>query len=155
MTFLGTGSGAPSSDGRGHSAAILTSHDRAHASFLFDAGEGAARSLTSSNALNYNFLLSGGIFISHLHGDHAYGLPAVITTVLQVRSRSDDDVWAVQMKKESRAKARAAMHPMQTQIAAPPPPPPALRVFGPPGLHRFLNAALGMTQSNAQLSRMA
>jgi ribonuclease BN (tRNA processing enzyme) len=40
LTFLGTGSGSLSTElGRGHAAALLTSHDRAPASFLFDCGE--------------------------------------------------------------------------------------------------------------------
>jgi ribonuclease Z len=106
LTFLGTGSGIPS-QGRGMSAALLTAHDRC-AHYLFDCGEGTQDALTRASQVHLDWLWRGGVFISHLHGDHVFGLPGLLTGVL----------------------ARPA-----------PPAGGLLRVFGPPGLHRFLSAA--------------
>lgn len=149
LTFLGTGSGAPSSDGRGYSGALLTSHDRSNASFLFDAGEGTSRSLFSSNVFNNNFLLEGGIFISHLHGDHVFGLPAVVSMILAVRLRADGNILTDKLNRSK------ITQPHHVNISLNIPLPTPLRIFGPPGLHRFLSVALGMTQSVDRLSRLA
>ena len=90
LTFLGTGSGALASrNSRGLSGAVLNSHDR-HASFVFDVGDGTARAYASSRAANWSWLVAGGIFISHLHGDHVFGLPSLVTAALHAARTAAD-----------------------------------------------------------------
>ncbi|MBI2683793.1 MAG: ribonuclease Z [Actinobacteria bacterium] len=79
VTFLGTGASVPSA-GRG-TAATLVRHGSV--SILVDCGEGTQR----------QFLRSGvglsdvdAIFVTHLHGDHVYGLPGLLKT-LALRDR--------------------------------------------------------------------
>jgi ribonuclease Z len=57
-------------------SAQYISFNRNH--FLIDCGEGTQRSL---RACGVNLLGIQKVFISHLHGDHFYGLPGLITTM--------------------------------------------------------------------------
>ncbi|XP_077417979.1 zinc phosphodiesterase ELAC protein 1 [Vanacampus margaritifer] len=110
MTFLGTGSAYPSPH-RGASALVLRSEGDC---WLFDCGEGTQTQLMKSH------LRAGRIskvFISHLHGDHLFGLPGLLCTIsLNLTSDPQPGVKCVD-------------------------------VFGPRGLRHFLRVTLGLTGS--------
>ncbi|XP_069034461.1 zinc phosphodiesterase ELAC protein 1 [Embiotoca jacksoni] len=110
MTFLGTGSAYPSPH-RGASALVLRTDGE---SWLFDCGEGTQTQLMKSQ------LRAGRItkvFISHLHGDHLFGLPGLLCTV-SLNTNAD---------------------PQQTLNC--------VDIYGPRGLRHFLRVTLGLTGS--------
>lgn len=75
LTFLGTSAGKPTKQ-RGVSALALE-FDQDNKWYLFDCGEGTQRQIIQSK-LHAGKL--DAIFITHLHGDHYYGLPGLLST---------------------------------------------------------------------------
>jgi len=74
LAFLGTSAGTPSRE-RNLPAVALVMDGRA---LLFDCGEGTQQQLLRSS------VRAGAIeaiFISHMHGDHLYGLPGLLSTM--------------------------------------------------------------------------
>ena len=74
VTVLGSGSAKPSIN-RHHSAHVLNVHEQF---YLVDCGEGTQQQLLRAGI---NPLKINAVFISHLHGDHFYGLFPLISTM--------------------------------------------------------------------------
>ncbi|WP_248516716.1 ribonuclease Z [Salinarchaeum laminariae] len=73
VTFLGTGGAVPTTERNPSSILVNREGDR----HLFDCGEGTQRQLMHFGA---GFDV-GHIFVTHLHGDHVYGLPGLLETL--------------------------------------------------------------------------
>jgi ribonuclease Z len=73
LTILGSSSALPTS-GRFPSAHVLNAHERL---FLIDCGEGTQMQLRKTRI---RFAKINHIFISHLHGDHVFGLYGLLST---------------------------------------------------------------------------
>ncbi|XP_030647570.1 zinc phosphodiesterase ELAC protein 1 [Chanos chanos] len=110
ITFLGTGSAYPSPH-RGASALVLRTEGEC---WLFDCGEGTQTQLMRS-PLKASKITK--VFISHLHGDHLFGLPGLLCTV------------------------SLNCNPQASQ------PPACVDIYGPQGLRRFLRVALVLSSS--------
>src|SRR6478736_1908362 len=75
IVFLGTSAGMPSRS-RNVAAVAVVMDGRV---LLFDCGEG-----TQQQLMRAEHVRSGGIeaiFITHLHGDHLFGLPGLLATL--------------------------------------------------------------------------
>jgi len=87
LTVLGSGSAMPTSE-RYHSAQLLEMRNK---QFLIDCGEGTQNRLVQygirTNRLNH-------IFISHLHGDHCFGLMGLISTLGMLGRTADIEIHA-------------------------------------------------------------
>ena len=74
LLFLGTGAGVPSRAKATSCIAVRNGSDI----FLLDCGEGSQRQLMISP---FSFMKIRAIFITHLHGDHVFGLPGLLQTM--------------------------------------------------------------------------
>ncbi len=87
ITILGCGSATPTTL-HNPSAQYVTVNDKA---FLIDCGEGTQLQMRKYKA-SFGKLLS--VFISHLHGDHVFGLPGLISTLNLLGRNGDFYVYA-------------------------------------------------------------
>ena len=76
ITFLGTSSGVPTLT-RNVSSLALKLSQKAEV-WLFDCGEGTQHQLIKSTIKSSQIRK---IFITHMHGDHIYGLPGLLATL--------------------------------------------------------------------------
>lgn len=76
ITFFGTGAALPTKE-RNTQAIALNLEPYSNAIWLFDVGEG-----TQHQILHHSIKLGkiNHIFITHMHGDHIYGLPGLLTS---------------------------------------------------------------------------
>lgn len=87
VTILGSSSALPTPK-RNPSAHVLNVHEQF---FLIDCGEGAQKQLRK---FGINPLKLKAIFISHLHGDHVYGLFGLISTMGLMGRRTPLPIYA-------------------------------------------------------------
>lgn len=73
LTFLGTGSGLPSKER--NVTGLALSPDNSKSWYLIDCGEASQHQLQYTHLSLQNLQ---AIFITHLHGDHCYGLPGLL-----------------------------------------------------------------------------
>ncbi|MDF2923384.1 MAG: rnz [Paenibacillaceae bacterium] len=76
LYFLGTGAGMPSRS-RNVTSIALNLLDENGCFWLFDCGEGTQQQILASPV---RLSRTNKIFITHLHGDHVYGLPGLLTS---------------------------------------------------------------------------
>lgn len=76
IQFLGTGAGLPSKS-RNVTCNVLKLLDEINELWLFDCGEGSQHQMLHTNLKPSKITR---IFITHLHGDHIYGLPGLLSS---------------------------------------------------------------------------
>ncbi|WP_082233918.1 ribonuclease Z [Halobacillus massiliensis] len=76
LYFLGTGSGVPSKE-RNVSSLVLRLLEERGTTWVFDCGEATQHQILKTNIRPRRI---EKIFITHLHGDHLYGLPGLLSS---------------------------------------------------------------------------
>lgn len=89
LKIMGTASAMPISD-RNPSAQVLSVHGRL---FLVDCGEGTQQQLRRAHL---SFLKIDAIFISHIHGDHLFGIFGLLNSMAMYGRTADLDVYGPQ-----------------------------------------------------------
>ena len=88
LTILGSNSAFPTSK-RFPTAHVLNVHERF---FLIDCGEGTQHQIRKNK---FRFSKINHIFISHLHGDHYFGLFGLISTMALLGRKNDLHIYAM------------------------------------------------------------
>lgn len=96
IRFFGTGAGLPSKNRNVSSLALELLNDLKE-EWLFDCGEGTQRQMLESTLRPANI---GKIFITHLHGDHIYGLPGLLSTVSNMGRHEELEIYAAKGLKD-------------------------------------------------------
>jgi len=133
LTFLGTSSAQPSVT-RSHSSLAVRINGTV---WLFDAGEGIQRQLM------YSTLKLGKInkiFITHMHGDHIYGLPGLVCTLTGALNPQNH------MEMNGKNGGEEEMDEEHVNEKDPETT-PCLEIYGPEGLREYLRCALMYTYS--------
>ncbi len=86
ITFLGTAGSAPTVE-RNPISVLLEYQGR---DFLFDVGEGTQRQFMK---FKRSMLKVQHVFISHIHGDHVFGLPGILHTMALLDRSTPLHVW--------------------------------------------------------------
>jgi len=113
LTFLGTSSGAPSFTRNVSSLALRLENEI----WLFDCGEATQHQLMRSQ-LKYAKITR--IFVTHMHGDHIFGLPGLICAISGTRT------------------AHSKVHGTKAE---------PLHIIGPPGIRQFIYSSITWSRS--------
>ena len=87
LKIMGTASAMPISD-RNPSAQVLSVHGRL---FLIDCGEGTQQQLRRHKL---SFLKIEAVFLSHLHGDHVFGIFGLLSTMAMLGRTQELHIYA-------------------------------------------------------------
>jgi len=90
ITVLGCGPASPTSY-RNHTSQFVQVQDRC---FLIDCGEGTQIQLRK-NKIRMQKIQA--VFISHLHGDHYFGLPGLLSTFHLLGREKELDLYAAKL----------------------------------------------------------
>jgi hypothetical protein len=123
ITFLGTGGGSPTRHRLGSCTALRLGGQ----TFLFDVTEGALRQLEFSRITIGSITK---IFITHLHGDHVFGLvPVILGIMVSHKVTMSNPTKKVKHQREHNGEL------------------PTLEIYGPPGLYNYIAMVLSLSCS--------
>ena len=125
LSFLGTASGSSTMHRNGSCTALRLGGQ----TYLFDCAEGTIRQIIHSR-ISVGSITK--IFISHLHGDHVYGLIPIILEV-QVAMKLMKSAADANPKKSRRYKNRTVEDER-----------PTLEIYGPPGLYNYVSMNMAL-----------
>jgi len=128
LTFLGTSSGAPTPTRNQQSLAVQLLGE----TWLFDCGEAAQHRMAATP------LSPPGIkriFISHLHGDHVFGLPGMLCAMALAYGGGTSKGDALGSASSNGPKVNGTQEVSESERP--------VVVYGPQGLRSFLRASLG------------
>jgi hypothetical protein len=134
ISFLGTSSGSPTM----HRNASCTALRLGGITHLFDCAEGTSRQLIHSRITLSSITK---IFISHLHGDHIYGLISIILEV-QVAMKLKKQAYERSSSSHKHTNKKFKQQVVDEK--------PTLEIYGPPGLYNYIcfNLALSLVKMN-------
>ena len=137
ICFLGTGAGSPANV-RSTSCTLLK---LSGANYLFDVGEGTQRQLQFARGKGSSVQKIEKIFITHLHGDHIFGLPGLLLSLQTSCIQSDESARASIREKGKRKKKNAK--PLDEDFT--------VKIYGPPGLFNFIASTITLSCTRLHL----
>ena len=138
VCFLGTGAGSPASS-RSTSGTLLK---LSGTNYLFDAGEGIQRQLQFARGRS-GLQKIDKIFITHMHGDHIFGLPGLLlslqTSYMHQKSQSNTGG----SKKKGRNDKHSNDDDSEEQAN--------VKIYGPPGLFNYIASSISLSCTKLHL----
>jgi hypothetical protein len=147
ITFLGTGGGTPTAHRNGSCTALRLGGQ----TFLFDVCEGTSRQLQFTRIAPLSITK---IFISHLHGDHLYGIVPVIMSIMIAHkaalnaSKKEREQQQQRMRNNNNKQRQqqigtiSAVGEDSIRWVL-----PTLEIYGPPGLYNYICMVLSLSCS--------
>ena len=140
LTFLGTSGGAPTLNRNVTSLALeISVHRSVNETWLFDCGEATQTRLMQSNLKITNLTK---IFITHMHGDHIFGLPGLLCMISNARNK---------ILKEHNDGAAApggnGRHPTFPRGGGPQWAGDPVHIYGPPGIAQYVTMSLALSET--------
>ena len=134
--FLGTGAGSPSLQ-RGCTATALSLGGR---TYLFDAGEGVQAACMRHPRVKLGDVTK--VFITHLHGDHIFGLPGLLLCLqsinkLRHQQQRQSQQSQQQSDKDTTRGPKQRATPSQQQHR--------VEIYGPVGLYNYIAASISLS----------
>eukprot|EP00984_Skeletonema_dohrnii_P017428 scaffold7914_cov111-Skeletonema_dohrnii-CCMP3373.AAC.3 len=142
ITFLGTGGGSPTMHRNGSCTALRLGGQ----TYLFDVCEGTYRQLQFTRISPMSITK---IFISHLHGDHLYGIVPVIMGIMVAHKVAMNDNSMSQKRKSrfykpNNRRLAGAAHGGEDSVTMEK---PTIEIYGPPGLYNYIGMVLSLSCS--------
>ena len=137
ITFLGTAGGQSTMHRNGSCTALRLGGQ----TFLFDVSEGTARQLQFTRISPMSITK---IFISHLHGDHLFGIVPVIMGIMishKVAMQATPENSRKQRRKNNWKKKN------DPEFSMIPKEKPTLEIYGPPGLYNYIGMVISLSCS--------
>ncbi|KAL7533431.1 hypothetical protein ACHAWF_004490 [Thalassiosira exigua] len=122
VSFLGTGGGTPCA----HRISSCTALRLGGQAYIFDACEGVSRQIAFSRIPLTSI---SKIFISHLHGDHLYGLVPLILSVTVAHRQTQQNPQMIEKHRKEHGEMAS------------------LEIYGPPGLYNYVVMTLALSCS--------
>ena len=136
LCFLGTGAGSPANI-RSSSCTLLRISGT---NYLFDVGEGTQRQLQFARGKGASVQKIEKIFITHLHGDHVFGLPGLL---LSLQTSYMQTLATIREKERTKKRHEKDVDEDYT-----------IKVYGPPGLFNFIASMITLSCTRLHLLKV-
>ena len=155
ICFLGTGAGSPGCYRSTTSTLVRMGGNGGSGtySYLFDVGEGCQRQLQFVRGTQGTLQNIHSIFITHLHGDHLFGLPGLLLSLQssylstniqeqqqdqQQKNNNNEDTTTTRTNANTNTKNNNNNnHRKQKQ--------PTVKIYGPPGLFNYIASSITLS----------
>eukprot|EP01023_Acetabularia_acetabulum_P064517 TRINITY_DN8360_c0_g1_i4.p1 TRINITY_DN8360_c0_g1~~TRINITY_DN8360_c0_g1_i4.p1 ORF type:complete len:554 (-),score=68.95 TRINITY_DN8360_c0_g1_i4:136-1572(-) len=153
VTWFGTSSGAPTGNRNVSCIALRTDES----TFLVDCGEGTKNQI---NKFQLNPLTIKAIFITHLHGDHIFGIPGLINYIgqfykirkLQQNIDNQSNVGDGDEEVEGEENKNCRNINIRQEGNQNSGGKDDLTIYGPPGLHKLVASAFSYTLTEPMIN---
>jgi ribonuclease BN (tRNA processing enzyme) len=132
VCFLGTGAGSPACS-RSTSGTLLKLFGT---NYLFDAGEGIQRQLQFARGRS-GLQKIDKIFITHMHGDHIFGLPGLLLSLQTSYMHHKSQTNTGGSKKKGRNDNHSNDDDSEEQAN--------IKIYGPPGLFNYIASSITLS----------
>jgi ribonuclease Z len=143
LCFIGTGAGSPANI-RSTSCTLLK---LSGTNYLFDVGEGTQRQLQFARGKGSTIHKIEKIFVTHLHGDHVFGLPGLLLSLQTSCVQSDENARATNNEKVNRRRRRKNGKQDDDDDYT-------VQIYGPPGLFNYIASSITLSCTRMHLLKV-